>query len=513
MGYGWQTLAQARQQLRERLYDTASSQFWTDTELNAIISDSLRQWNALTSFWRGDFTFPPIYSQSFYDLTAQANTLRPLTVTDQSIFTDIEYSLLEPPVGAGPWTGSSQFSIDDILGAVQRRRDEILSITGCTISSHIVPALPGRTFLPDTVTEIRRIAWLTATGTPLFVDDNLVAGNRPGTVFTLAGAPSPSSSLELYWNGLLQTQGVDYNITGAVITMVNTVNPGDQLEAFYRTTQVTGARVWKGDTWEAQAFEPQYTTNVGGTPNIYMESAQPPLSFDVDVPPGVPSQYEALTLDSGPPLTTSGPTTMNIPDDWTWVIRYGALADLLSRDSEAKDLPRAQYCEARYRQGLELLRGAPALLAFRVNNVPVQIDSVTAVDSFFPAWQSVDPGQPSLALTEGLNLIALSPSPDISPYGLMATVVTNAPLPASDGAYIQLGRDEYDAVLDLCEHSAMFKAGGTEFLSSTPLLERFLKVAAFYNSKLITEFAFQKFLYMVSQRDAVENPRTEDVNA
>lgn len=39
------------------------------------------------------------------------------------------------------------------------------------------------------------------------------------TVFTLANTPIPGSLL-LFWNGLLQSQGVDYTLTGSTITML-----------------------------------------------------------------------------------------------------------------------------------------------------------------------------------------------------------------------------------------------------------------------------------------------------
>src|SRR2546430_4686797 len=125
--YTYITYAQARQQLANRLYDS-TKQFWSDSELKSLLTEALRTWNALTSFWRGDFTFPTQQGVTWYDLTDSSNLpnpLRPLTVTDDALYRDIQFALLEPSVGVNPWTGvSSQFTADDLVNAVQRRRDE-----------------------------------------------------------------------------------------------------------------------------------------------------------------------------------------------------------------------------------------------------------------------------------------------------------------------------------------------------------------------------------------------------
>src|SRR2546430_16738239 len=107
--YTYITYAQARQQLANRLYDS-TKQFWSDSELKSLLTEALRTWNALTSFWRGDFTFPTQQGVTWYDLTDSPNlpnTLRPLTVTDAALYRDIQFALLEPSVGVNPWTGGS----------------------------------------------------------------------------------------------------------------------------------------------------------------------------------------------------------------------------------------------------------------------------------------------------------------------------------------------------------------------------------------------------------------------
>lgn len=467
--FSYATLAQTRQVLANRLYDS-NMVFWTSAELTLYIQEALSTWNALTQYWRGDFVFPlssetsegwgeggwgeggwgggNTGSTSWYDLTQQANTLRPYTVTDQALYTLMEYQLLEPATGVR-WTGTSMFTINDLINAVQRRRDEMLSVTGCTIALSTQLATPGvvRNYLTDSVLDVRRIAYF----------------------------PNPASPTD-----------------SAAVPSV----------------------LWPEDAWSFQAFENGYSTAPPGTPNYYALSTQPPLSFDTDLGPNRASAYELLTVNAGPALSTAAATILNIPTDYAWVLKWGALADLLSKESEAKDETRAAYCNQRYQQGLKLLMNSPALLQFRINNVPLWIDSVRAADEYQTDWEAQTPGAPQNVFVAGLNLIAISPSPDTNIYSAMATVVMNAPLPVNDTDPVQISRDVYDVIIDYSQHLALFKCGGAEFTQTKELYNRMVRMAATINAKLEEMGCFQQEIYGLSQREELMNPRlTKSVKA
>lgn len=74
------------------------------------------------------------------------------------------------------------------------------------------------------------------TGT--FADAEVPTGtiNGVNTSFTLAAAPSPSASLQLYLNGqqLIAGAGADYTLSSTTITMASAPKTGDLLIAFYR---------------------------------------------------------------------------------------------------------------------------------------------------------------------------------------------------------------------------------------------------------------------------------------
>lgn len=436
--YSYITLAQASQQLSDRLYDSTPT-FWSQAELTFYIQESLRTFNAMTGYWRGDFIFQSSDGVIWYDLTQQANTLRPYTVTDAYLYQIIQYHLLEPATGVNPWTGvSNQFTANDLINAVQRRRDEILSVTGCTLNVRLVPAIAGRTQLPDTVIDVRRIAY------------------QP--------------------------------VGGATPTSLSSV-------------------VWPDDEWSERSFDGSYTINPPGAPLTYLMTTQPPIAFDVDTPPAVPGNYELLTVEAGPLLAAATPQTLLVPDDWTHVIKWGALADLLNRESEAKDQLRAKYCETRYRMGLQVLMASPALLAGRIANVAIQVDSVRSSDEFNTSWEATAPGTPTFALQSGLNLVALSPTPDAGNYSVTATVVENAPVPVNPTDLVQVSRDDLDVIIDYAQHLASFKMGGAEFSSTMPLLERFMSKVAIYNLKLTEIAEYQSFIAGLSQQEENTNPR------
>ena len=437
--YQYVTLAQAQSDLGDRLYDAGIQ--WPGPELTLYIQEALRTWNAFTSFWRGSFTFNLAGNSPWYDITNPVlNSIRQMTVTDGLLLQQIEAHFLEPisdayPLGA--WTGSAQFSFSDIIGAIQDKRDETLSSTGCTLTRLTPAPVAGKVVLPDTVLTIRRVAWLP-----------------------------------------------DNNNQGFVATPLH-----------------------QSDVWASRAFDTNWTSSAPSVPTTWVQSSDPPLSFDVTRIPPYHGLFEVLTVNAGNALVATQPTVLGVPDDWSWVIKWGAMTHLLGREGLAKDPLREQYCEQRYQQGLELMRTTPALLELRVNNQPMPVDSVTNGDAFNPGWQGAAPAQPQSCYTAGLNLIAFAPMPGPVPgYTAFLSVIQNAPVPVNQGDYLQVARSDYDSVMDYAQHLAMFKAGGAEFAATIPLYQSFVKRAAQYNSQLSQMGAFQKPIYEISQLEEERNP-------
>ena len=439
--YSYRTLAQAQSDLSARLYDQTQQQ-WPAAELTFYIQEALRTWNAYAAFWRAQMSFSLLRGVVWYDLTQQAGTLRPYTVTDNYLTQIIEYHLLEPLTTTYPlvWGGSLQFGIADILSALTYRQNEIISGTGCTISRQTPTASTSvrATVLADTAMDIRRVVWV------------------PG---------SPTAA-----------------------------NP------------VTILR--QSDAWELEAFNSAYLQASAGPPQTWFQTTVPPPTFNVDRTPPIAGTYEVLYTQSGNTFATDQARLLSIPDDWSWVLKWGALGDLLSRESNAKDVPRAMYCERRYTEGMILMSNAAAVLSLLLNGVPMFVDGVTNGDNFNYNWQGLPQGAPGSCYTTGQNLVGFPP-PDSGSYTAAFTVVENAPVPVSGSDDIQLDRGDYDAMIDEAQHIAMFKQGGELFFATLPLHQGFVDRASIYNKKLKVQGMFQWAQWDISQTDYERNPLME----
>ena len=129
MAYTTITLAAAYSALAARLQDPLYVH-WTVAELTIYLAEAVRTWAAYTQPFYNTGVFSTTYGEAFYDLPTMLPALRALTVTDRDLLTAIEYQLLEPSSGAGAWVGTSQFTLTDLVTAIQRRRSDVASGTG-----------------------------------------------------------------------------------------------------------------------------------------------------------------------------------------------------------------------------------------------------------------------------------------------------------------------------------------------------------------------------------------------
>jgi hypothetical protein len=87
-------------------------------------------------------------------------------------------------------------------------------------------------------TQIDNLGLATSTTNAIFVDAETPTGTANGTnaSFTLANPPSPGGSLTLYRNGLVQSNNIDFTLSGSTITFNAASIPrtGDILQAYYR---------------------------------------------------------------------------------------------------------------------------------------------------------------------------------------------------------------------------------------------------------------------------------------
>jgi hypothetical protein len=261
--------------------------------------------------------------------------------------------------------------------------------------------------------------------------------------------------------------------------------------------------LWRSSVWETHSFG----IPSAGTPMVYSQDVNPPISIDLHPVPVAPGVVEVISVQSNPTLTLLG-VLLNVPDDFAWGVKWGALADLLSGEGQGKDLLRATYCEQRYQESVQLAKGAPSVLAAHMGGTPYYVGSVFELDAFSSGWQNVSAGVPVAFSMAGRNLFAVSPAPAIA-MNMTLDLVRNMPMPVGGADVLQIPPDVIPAFLDYVVHIAAFKMGGSEFQATNQLRANFVLEAANYNSR-IRQFSFYNdALRGPGQIQQAEMPRIE----
>lgn len=166
--FSWLNFGQAKAELATRLNDPTFV-FTANAEAGLYLTLALRMWNAFTAYFVAEYpvTLEPPFTQNWFQANGSGSP-REQTQTDISLFTQMQYMLLEPPTG-GTWTGTPMFNIPSFSQAVQGRRDECLQHGATNLVE--IPSLaltPGtsRVFLPDNVLDVLRVRYVPQSGNP-----------------------------------------------------------------------------------------------------------------------------------------------------------------------------------------------------------------------------------------------------------------------------------------------------------------------------------------------------------
>ena len=248
--------------------------------------------------------------------------------------------------------------------------------------------------------------------------------------------------------------------------------------------------LYRDDTVAQEWYEaPLYQLN-SGTPQTFSLSSEPPLSWQVDIPPAQPGTYEAIVLQSGAPFNPPTPTLIGIPDDLVWVLIWGAIADLLGQESESTDRERSEYALKRYQDGLQLMLKSPWIELGKVNGQAVSLDSIVATDRYSPEWDSNPSGFGPVIVVGGQDFIGAPVG-----QGIGVTVLGNAPIvDATTGTFLQVSRSDFDAVLSLAQSRAMFKCAGAEWKAALELEKEAIQFCAAENTRLKSQGCFSDIL-------------------
>lgn len=447
-GFSYITSLQAEQALALRLNDTSNTH-WAKAELNLYIAEALREWNALTAQWRADWTTS--YTQP-----------NPATLPVWQS-TGNNYNSL---VGANSTSPRYQTLTDSYLYTVAQY--------------HLLEPPTGN-------------------------------GTWAGTSqFSLADF---TQALQRRRDQILQATDCNVGPFSTTLEIVPNTNrvvlPDTVLDlrrVRYIPVQGSPATLFRAD---GLAFE--YFTNgfeqANGQPLEWDVLASPQLSVTFDSNPNQPNTLDCLAILAGPAISPPTTSPLLIPDDWSWVLKWGMMADLLSKEVESIDSQRAAYCLARFEEGIKLMKALPWLLQARIANVPVDTPSVYEMDDFSYEWQS-NTSATQQVVRGGVDLFALCP---VIPAGTSQSVtlvmVGNAPVPTSDSSDIQVSRDVLDAILDEAQHLAQFKDGFSSLDQSMSLHKNFIRVAVETNSRLAESGIFESTLDPPVSRADEQDPR------
>lgn len=239
--------------------------------------------------------------------------------------------------------------------------------------------------------------------------------------------------------------------------------------------------LFRDDEWSANAYQPAWVQTPAATPRVISVGVTPPLYAQVIPPPLDSGVLDLCIVQRGAALgltLDTTPTPLGIPNDWAWVVVFGALADLLNRDGLALDPGRGAYAEARWTQGIALASAASVVLTARIDNVICGVAALPDADTFSRSWQTTS-GTPRRVLTLGQTLVALAPPPDAgdTDYAITLDVVRNAPVPTASVDYLQIGAEYLDTIYDYAQHLALIKEGGQQLQTSMEILNRFMAAA------------------------------------
>ncbi len=215
-----------------------------------------------------------------------------------------------------------------------------------------------------------------------------------------------------------------------------------------------------------------------------------PLAFSLVTEPALLMQLAPRPIDNGilnlvsveasSTISISSDTVIPLPKDLWWIIKWGAMADLLGETGMANDAVRAEYCKMRWDDGVQLAKLYPSILAASIGGVQMPIASIHDLDTNYPSWQNSSGTPTSLAMTS-YNLLSTYPVSDSSLLEIELDTVVPAILPVNDTDFIQVSQDYIGLIVDYAHHLACFKEGWNEIKETKLYLDRMMQIASTHN--------------------------------
>lgn len=232
------------------------------------------------------------------------------------LLNEIQYHLVEPP-NTGDSYFSEQWTREEVLGYARNRQNTFLKDSALLLKRVALVYTPGQQRQPLPVDWVitQRIVWADSDGTykELPRSDGWDADYGQSTW----NVDTPAKP-EVY---------MDEELPSLVVNIVPTPSNTGTPEILY-VYQVPLPLSDFNSTMRIDEFAPY--PRVAGMP--------------------IQDRYRWTSVGLSLPIAS---LPLEAPDDFCPAIKYGVMADMLSKVGRGQDLVRAAYCESRYQEGLE----------------------------------------------------------------------------------------------------------------------------------------------------------------
>lgn len=222
------------------------------------------------------------------------------------------------------------------------------------------------------------------------------------------------------------------------------------------------------DAWSMDSANPNWTLEPG-TPYAYSAAETRPIELQLYPAPVNSGSIEAMySVSANLPIVDGTP--LQLPNEFTPAVTWGAMYSILSTQNEGFDPLRAKYAMERYGQLISIAAHQDSLNRIQINDIPAPLDTLACLDAADPFWRNRQRA-PKIGGCI-FDLLMLTEVPN-GIYGVSCDVVQSAPLPQGDSDFIQMGYEEISYVIEYCRHILSFKLGGAEFVATMPLMDSF----------------------------------------
>lgn len=135
------------------------------------------------------------------------------------------------------------------------------------------------------------------------------------------------------------------------------------------------------------------------------------------------------------------------------------------------------------------------------NGFPLRPESLYNMDFARSGWESETtadggdvPTRPKYFVIGGLANVGIWPADAVGNNSLILDGIAVTPLLTNDANFIDVGQEDMNHLLDLCQHIAAFKEGGKEFQASMESFKSFLQGAGERNAILKRCATYRKWL-------------------